>query len=73
MKDAADVHCSLGYILKESGKDDIAVGLWGGISDGGMHGFAEVFVFTFGCCAMVASEKVGWIKCWGGSVGWYER
>ena len=45
----------------------------GGSGGGGLHGFAEVFVFFFGGCAVIESDKVGWIDRWGGAVIWDER
>ena len=44
------------------------MGHLGGSSGGGVHGFAEVFVFFFDGCAIVESEKVGWIGRWGVAV-----
>ena len=38
-----------------------------------MHIFAKVFVFSFGGCDVVESEKVGWIGWWDGSAIWNER
>ena len=46
------------------------MGHFGGSSGGGVHGFAEVFEFLFSGCAIVESEKVGWIGWWGGAVSW---
>ena len=55
LKDSADVHRSLGFILEESGKVDVVVGIWEGRSGGGMHGFSEVFIFAFGGCSIIES------------------
>ena len=68
-----DFHCGLGYFLEEGWKADIILGRCGGSSDRGVHGFAQVFVFSFGGCDISESEKVGWIGRWGGAVRWYER
>ena len=59
--------------MEEVWNTDVVVGRSGGISGGGVHGFSEVSVFTFGGCAIVESEKVGWISRWGGAVSWDER
>ena len=52
---------------------NVVVGRCGRSSGGGVHGFAEVFVFSFGGYTIVESEKVGWIGRWGGAVSWDER
>ena len=73
MKDAVDVHCGLGSVFEESWKANAVVGRWRGSSGRRMHDFSEVFVFEFGGCTIVESEKLGWIGRWGGAVGWEER
>ena len=73
IKYAIDVHCGLRSVLEEGWKADVVVGLCGGSSGRGVHGFAEVFVFSFGGYAIIKSEKVEWIGRWGGAVSWDKR
>ena len=73
MEDTIDIHCGLVFVLEDGGKANVVVGHCGASSGGGVHGFSEVFVFSFDGFSVVESEKVGWSGWWGGSISWDER
>ena len=73
LEDGIDFHCGPGSILEEVRKANIVMGHCGGSSGREVHGFAEVLIFSFGGCAIVEYEKVGWISWRGGAVSWDER
>ena len=37
-----------------------------------MHRFADILVTPFDGCAVVESDKIGWVDRWGGAVEWDE-
>ena len=70
LEEPVDIYSGLGSILEKGGEADVVMGCCGGSGVGGVHCFAELLIFLFDGCAVVKSEKIGWVIRWGGAVDW---